>query len=493
MRPTLTLLMFFIAFPLPAWCGEFLTPGDWPQFRGRNGTGVAEGSAPPMTWDVSTSTNVGWKTTIPGLGLASPIVSRGCVFIVTAIGSHSDPSLRVGLYGNITPVADEGVQTWELYCLSQHSGEVCWKRTLHHGVPAIKRHTKASHANSTPATDGQYVVVNLGSEGLYCFDLCGNLRWKKDLGVLDSGYYLVPPAQWGFGSSPIIFRNMVIVQADVQKNSFLAAFEICTGCELWRVSRNDVPTWSTPAIVEGPNGTELVVNGYRHTGGYDPWSGKELWKITGGGDIPVPTPVTGHGLIYLSSAHGSTRPLRAIRLGASGDITLKGDAVSSEHIAWSLPRDGIYMQTPIVYGPHLYACRNNGVLSCYNARTGERLYRERLGNGATGFTASPVAAGNRLYFTSEEGEIYVVRAGAEFERLTSNSMNDICMATPAISNGMLIVRTKSHVYGIAEPGTREQFVGRNSPKRMGSTVHRRRKNVALLSRTLPRLFSFLRD
>ena len=463
----LSVLVLISACPTSAWPSDYLSPGDWPQFRGRRASGVAEGQVTPVSWDVSTPTNIRWKTAIPGLGLASPIVCRGCVYIVTAVGADSDPSLRVGLYGNIAPVADEGVQSWELYCLSQSIGQICWKRTLHQGVPAIKRHTKASHANSTPATDGRHIVVNLGSEGLYCLDLCGNLRWKQELGALDSGYYQVPAAQWGFGSSPIIYQNMVIVQADVQKDSFLAAFDVCTGCELWRVSRQDVPTWSTPAIVDGPDRTELIVNGYRHTGGYDPWTGQELWKIKGGGDIPVPTPIAGHGLIFLSSAHGSSRPLRAVRMGVTGDITPTADANSCENIAWSLPRDGIYMQTPIIHGPHLYACKINGVLSCYDARSGELLYRERLGNGSTGFTASPVAAGNRLYFTNEEGEVFVVRAGAEFELLASNSMNDICMATPAISNGMLIIRTKNSIYAIEKPRRYEQFVSRPMRHRTG--------------------------
>jgi outer membrane protein assembly factor BamB len=209
-----------------------------------------------------------------------------------------------------------------------------------------------------------------------------------------------------------------------------------------------VPTWSTPAIVEGPSRVELVVNGYKHTGGYDVLTGQELWRISGGGDIPVPTPISAHGLTFLSSAHGLLAPLYAVRPGAAGDITLKGDAESNEHIAWYKRRDGIYMQTPLVYGDYLYACKDNGVLSCYQATTGELKYRERLGSGQTGFTASAVASDGKLYFTSEPGEIYVVRAGPEFALLATNSLGDICMATPAISHGMLIFRTKGQVIAI---------------------------------------------
>jgi outer membrane protein assembly factor BamB len=433
---------------------DYHSDGDWPQFRGRRAAGVADGAKLPATWDVEKATNILWKTAVPGLGHASPIVVGNSVFIVAAHSDDEDPQLRVGLYGDIASVPTELSQTWRLNCLCKRTGRILWMRNLHEGVPQIKRHTKASHANSTPASDGFHVVVSLGSEGLYCYDRCGNRLWKKDLGRLDSGYYVVPAAQWGFGSSPIIYKSMVIVQCDVQKDSFIAAFDVQTGHKLWRTAREDVPTWSTPTIFEGKTRTELVVNGYKHAGGYDPSTGKELWKLSGGGDIPVPTPVTAHGLVFLSSAHGRKRPLCAIREGASGDITPKDDDEPGEQFAWYQPRSGIYMQTPIVYGDYLYACGDNGLLTCYEARTGKRIYRERLGNGSTGFTASAVAGDGKIYFTSEDGHIYVVKAGPSFELLATNAMNEVCMSTPAISDGRLIVRTEKHVYAIGVPQPR---------------------------------------
>lgn len=447
-------ILLATALPRPAIVSDCTAAGDWPQFRGWHATGVADGQDLPVYWDAEGRSNIQWKTAIPGLGHASPVISRGRVFIVTAVSSDPDPALRVGLYGNIAPVQDETSHSWQLYCLSKYTGKILWKRTVHKGVPKIKRHPKSTHANSTPATDGIRLVVFLGSEGLYCYDLCGNLLWKQDLGTLDSGYYRAPDAQWGFGSSPIIYRNMVIVQCDVQNNSFVAAFDLRNGRELWRTSREDVPTWSTPTIHEGGTRAELIVNGYRHAGGYDPLTGEELWRLSGGGDIPVPTPVVAHGLIFLSSAHGAQAPLCAIRAGATGDITPAGDAESSDDIAWYKRREGIYLQTPLVYGEHLYACKINGVLSCYDIRTGERLYRDRLGSGRTGFSASPVAGDGKLYFTSEDGDTHVIRSGPTFEILATNSIGEVCMATPAISDGMLVFRAKSHVYGIGEPRRR---------------------------------------
>lgn len=213
---------------------------------------------------------------------------------------------------------------------------------------------------------------------------------------------MVPAAQWGFASSPVIHEGVVVVQCDVQKGGFLAAFDINDGRELWRSPRSDVPTWSTPTIHRGGGRTQVIVNGYKHIGGYDFRTGKELWRLTGGGDIPVPTPVVAHGLVFITNAHGRMAPIYAVRLGAQGDISLKDTEETNAHVAWSTRRHGGYMQTPIVYGHHLYVCRDNGILSCCEARTGKRLYQERLGTGRTGFTASPVAADGKLYFTSEE-------------------------------------------------------------------------------------------
>ena len=435
--------------------GNWLQSSDWPQFRGVGASGIAHGQSVPVSWNVEAGKNIAWKTPIPGLGLASPIVSRGCVFIVTATGGNKD--LKVGLYGNIAPVKDQAKHSWRLICLSLDSGQVLWDRELHSGVPTIMRHTKASHANCTPATDGARIVVSLGSEGLYCYDFCGNRCWKRDLGHLDSGFFRFPKAQWGFGSSPIIFCNMVIVQCDVQKGSYVAAFDLCSGREVWRTARQEVPTWGTPTVCTHDCRSELVLNGYKHIAGYDPVTGRELWKLVGGGDIPVPSPVSAHGLIYLSSAHGPRRPLRAIEFGATGDITQENDS-DSAHIRWANDREGIYMQTPLVYGDLLYACRTNGVLSCFDAKTGELKYRERLGGGNTGFTASAVAANGRLYFTSENGKVTVVEAGSVFRRISHSQMNDVCMATPAISRNRLLVRTKHAVYAIGSKPVRSPAI-----------------------------------
>lgn len=418
---------------------------NWPGFRGPGARGVAEGFSTPVQWDVETSTNVKWKTPIAGLGHSSPIVWGDRLFVTTCISGSDDPELRVGLYGDIKPVEDDTIHRWQVYCLNKHTGEVVWQRTACEGVPRVKRHPKATHANSTPVTDGKHVVAMFGSEGLYCYTVDGKLLWKKDLGVLDANFYRVPEAQWEYASSPTIYKSSVIVQCDVAKNSFLAAFDLSDGREIWRTPRNDVPTWGTPTVFEGPERAELIVNGFRHMGGYDPLTGKELWRMGGGADIPVPTPFVAHGLIFLTNSHSQPRPLYAVRLGATGDITLKEGEKSNDHVAWSRMGRGTYMQTPLVYGEYLYTCTDSGIFTSYDAKTGKQQSRRRIGGGGTGFTASAVAADGKLYYTGEEGDVFVFEAGAAPKLIGSNSMGEICMATPAISEGRLYFRTQRHV------------------------------------------------
>ena len=320
----------------------------------------------------------------------------------------------MGLYGNIEPVENEKAHEWKVYCVDKNTGKIIWEKTACKGIPKQKRHPKSTHANSTPVTDGEYVVAFFGSEGLYCYDMKGNLLWEKDFGILESSFFIAPTAEWGFASSPIIHNGVVIVQCDVLKNSFLAALDVKTGKELWRVSRDEVPTWSTPTIYSKRGKTQVIVNGFKHIGGYDFETGEEIWKMSGGGDIPVPTPIIAHDMIFMNSAHGRMSPIYAIRPDSKGDISLKGNETSNDFVVWSIKRGGAYMQTALVYDDLLYNLQGNGSLSCFNAVTGERIYRERLGKVSTGFSASAVASNGKLYFSAEDGTIYVVKPGAEF-------------------------------------------------------------------------------
>jgi outer membrane protein assembly factor BamB len=424
-------------------------PGiDWPQFRGIKASGVAEGFSVPVSWDVAKGTNVVWNTPVPGLGLSSPVVWGDEVFISTSISGKSDANLKVGLYGDIASVEDDTPHEWRIYALDKKTGAIKWQQTVYKGVPKVKRHTKSSHANSTLATDGERIVAFFGSEGLHVFDMKGKLLWKKDLGVLDAGYYMVPGAQWETGSSPVIHDGMVIVQADVQKGSFLAMFDAQDGREVWRVPRTDVPTWSTPTVHVVNGQTQILVNGMRQVGAYDFKTGKEIWTLSGGGDIPVPTPVVNEGLIYITNAHGMLSPVYAIRETASGNISLKGDQTSNEGILWSTPRGGGYLSTPLVYRGLAYVVRYNGVLVVFDAKTGEKKYEQRLAGATSAFTSSPVGNDGKVYIASEDGQVFVLKAGPTYELLAMNEMNTPLLATPALSEGRLLLRTQDRLVAI---------------------------------------------
>lgn len=436
----------FFHFALLAVLTLTTTAADWPQFRGPGASGVDTSKPLPVEWNVATGKNIRWQTPLPGLAHAAPIVSGNRIYVATAVGP-GDTKLKVGLYGDIGAVEETGTQQWRLIALERSSGKVLWNVPGHEASPKVKRHTKATHCNSTPATDGRHIVTIFGSEGLFCFDQDGKLLWKKDLGPMDSGFFAVPTAQWGFGSSPIIHDDKVIVLCDVQTNSFLAAFEVQSGRELWRTPRTDVPTWSCPAIVEAGNRKQIVVNGWHHSGGYAFGDGKELWRLDGGGDIPVPTPIFANGLIYLTSAHGKLRPMRAIRPEATGDITHPSPDGTNAAIAWVHPRQGNYMQTPIAVSNRVYGCSDAGVITCFDAKSGKIFYSERLGL-AQGYTASPVSDGRHLYYAGETGKVLVVPVADQFSIAATNDLGDICLATPAIADGMLFFRTQKKLIAI---------------------------------------------
>jgi outer membrane protein assembly factor BamB len=435
--------------------GVVKTRQNWPSFRGPRASGIADGQFPPITWDAATKHNIRWQTPIPGLGHSGPIIWEDRVYVTTAVSGDGKAQFRPGLYGDVDSVKEATEHTWRVYCLDKNSGKVLWERTACKGVPKIKRHPKASHANPTPATDGRHVIASFGSEGLYCYDRDGSLLWQKNLGVLDSGWFYDADYQWGFGSSPIRYENLVIVQCDVGKDSFLAAYHVADGKEAWRKARDEIPSWGTPTIIEGPQRVELVTNATKYARGYDPHTGAELWRLGRHAEITVPTPVYGDGLIFITSGYRPVQPIYAVRPGANGDISLKEGQTANAAVAWSTQKGGPYMPTPLVYRGYLYTCSNTGIVTCYEAKTGKQVYKERVG-GQGGYTASPVAADGRIYFTSEESGVRVVAAGPKFELLAVNLLGDPCMATPAISDGMIVVRSQHYVFGIARKGAAKE-------------------------------------
>src|SRR5215213_4950799 len=306
---------------------------NWPQFRGPGATGVTEGSTKPVKWDASKSLNVRWKTAIPGLSHSSPVIWGNKVFVTTAVNSVKDET-RFGLYGDVEPVKDDPRHAWKVFAIDKSTGQILWERTAYEGIPKVKRHPKSSHAASTPVTDGKYLIANFGSEGLYAYDFNGKLLWKQDLGVLDAGWFYDVDYQWEYGSSPVIYKNLVIVQADIQKGSYIAAYDLKTGKQVWKTMREgELPGWGTPTVYEGKTRAEIVTNGTKAARGYDPLTGKELWHLSPNSEITTPTPIFAHDLIYVTSGYRAPTPIYAIRPGALGDITLKDGKESNDFIA----------------------------------------------------------------------------------------------------------------------------------------------------------------
>jgi len=430
-----------------------LAAQQWPQFRGPEGSGVADNQRPPVGWNVESGRNVVWTTPIPGLGHSSPVVWGDRLFLTTAISSDPKSVFEPVLKGEQDFRTDRARHQWRVYALDRATGRILWDRLAYEGAPKIPRHPHNSYASATPATDGRHVVVSFGSEGLYCYDVKGNLVWKKDLGVIHAGKHNNPEYTWGTASSPILYHGMVIVLCDSLGDGYLAAFDVNSGREVWRTARDANPSWSTPAIFETAGHAELVINAAPFIQGYDPASGKELWRLGPSTTNTTPTPIAGAGLIFVTNGYNPIKPIYAVVPGSRGDLSLKDGATRSDAIAWSNLRDGPYMSTPLLYRGILYVVSSRGVITAFEPRTGAQIYQERIAPG--GYSASPVAADGRIYVVSETGDIFVIRAGRDFGILATNVMGDTTMATPALAANTLFVRTEHAMWALAD-GTTER-------------------------------------
>jgi len=422
--------------------------GSWPSFRGPNASGIADGQNLPDEWNGKTGQNILWRTPIPGLAHSSPIVWGDRVFVTSAISSDPKATFKPGLYGDGDASKDRSRHKWMIYALDKHSGKIVWQRVAFEGEPRERRHIKATYANSTPATDGRIVVAWFGSQGVYAYGVDGRFLWKVDLGRLDLGAYDIPTVEWGSASSPIIWKDLVILQCDTQADSFIVALNANTGETVWKTERDELPSWGTPTIALTSQGEELITNASHFIRGYDPRTGKELWRLGKSSKLTAPTPVFADDVVVVASGRGPERPIFVVKAGARGDLTLPDGKTSSDAIVWSRTGRGSYMPTPLIYRGILYVLNNGGVFDAYNLKTGAELYRQRLPVVGDGFSASPVAADGKIYLSNEDGDILVVAAGEKFTHLGTNSLGELLMATPALSEGVMYVRTAQSVFAI---------------------------------------------
>lgn len=442
-----------MALPAVAYAsrlGAVKSEQNWPGFRGPDGQGIADGYPTRVSWNADASagklSGVLWRAEIPGLAHSSPIIWGDRIFVGTAVRLSGKASLRIGYYGDVKPAQDNDEQKWMILCFDKKTGKRLWERVLRTSKPKTERHEKSTHANTTLITNGNRLVAFFGSEGLYCFDLNGKLLWTKDLGVINNSWRGIG---WGYSSSPSLYRDRIVLLCDDPTNPFVASFRLSDGKELWRTSRKDVceGSWGTPFIFGDGARTQVVTNGWPYIISYDLETGKELWRLRGGGDIPIPTPFVADGLIVVSNAHGGKAPLFAIRPTATGDISLKEGSTSNDSVVWCVPNGGSYISTPVVYRGYIYLANHNGVLRCFDFKTAQKMFEERLDADAS-CSSSLVAADGKVYCVTEQGVVNVIKAGPTLEVLAKNELGQPCLATPAISQGVLYFRTAASLIAI---------------------------------------------
>lgn len=416
----------------------------WPQFRGPQATGVADDPALPVKW--SATENISWKTDIPGSGWSSPIIAGGRVFVTAVLSSNDEEKPKKGLYMGGERKAPTDEHRWMLYAVDFKGGKIAWQREVFKGIPKTPHHLKNTYASETPATDGQRIYAYFGNVGLFCFDLDGNLKWSRMYEPRATRY------GWGTAASPVVYKGRVYVVNDNDEHSFLDVLDARTGAVIHSIDRAGEGTnWSTPFVWENPRRTEIVTAGTKHVRSYD-LDGKLLWEFGGMSSIVIPTPFSKFDLLYVASGYvgDRVRPAFAIRPGAAGDITLKSGETASDAVAWYLERGGPYNPTPVVYGDYYYTLFDQGFLTCHDAKTGKEIYgKQRIDPAAGAFSSSPLAANGKLYLSSEDGDTFIVEAGAQYKLLGKNSLDEMIMATPAMYQGSLLIRTASRLYRVA--------------------------------------------
>jgi outer membrane protein assembly factor BamB len=382
----------------------------WPRWRGPSGQGLVTGSGYPDRW--SATENVRWKVAVPGSGNSSPVVWGDRIFLTTA----RDNGRRLSL---IAYRRSDGTQLWESFAPEGRTESV---------------HQKNGHASATPSTDGRLVYVSFGSRGLMAFDFEGKLAWQQDLGAI-SNY-------WGTAGSPLLYKDRIVLYQDQQRApSFIAAFDAATGKQVWKANRDASVGWGSPVAIRYGGRDEIIVNGQYAVVAYDPENGRERWRVSGTTMEVVPTVVVGHGLLFSSS--GRAGPTLAIRPGGQGDVT-------KTHLAWSSPRGSPFIPSPILYGNLLYMVNDmTSIATTFDARSGQTVWQDRLGLARReGFSASPIAFDNKIFFTNDEGETFVLAAGEKFNLLHTNSIGERTLASPALVDGRWYIRTEGHLFAI---------------------------------------------
>jgi outer membrane protein assembly factor BamB len=405
-------LLFVLAVFLPVL--SLAQGGDWPQFRGPTGQGVVAPGRLPTAW--SPTCNVVWKQDIPGRGWSSPVVQDGRIYLTTAVAVSGDHSLRA-------------------VALDAATGKVLWNvEVFRSGPGAGPVHGKNSHASPTPVVAGKKLFVHFGHQGTACLDLDGKVLWRKILRYA--------PVH-GNGGSPIIVDDKLIFSVDGADKQFVVALDRDTGKERWRTDRRTEAikkfSFSTPLLITVQGQKQIISPGSDNVCAYDPDTGKEIWRVKYEGYSVVPRPVYGHGLVFICTGYESPS-LLAIRPDGKGDVT-------GTHVAWTLRRNVALTPSLLFHEDELYMVSDSGIASCLDARTGKVLWQQRLGGS---YSASPILADGKIYFLSEDGVATIVKTGKTFERVARNSLGEQTLASYAVVDGALLIRTERHLYRIEQ-------------------------------------------
>ena len=411
--------------------------GGWPAWRGPNRNGSAPAGNPPIHW--SEDKNVRWKKAVPGLGLSSPIVWGERLYLTTAVGT-GDKVENAPPAGRGDGLAPDEVLSYEVHALNRADGATVWERSVLTEAPHEGTHPDGAWASGSPVTDGEALITFFGSRGLFAFDLEGTELWRRDFGDMTTRL------GFGEGSSPALSGDRLFVIWDHEGDSFIAALDKWSGDEIWRRDRDEITSWTTPLVVEHGGRAQVVTSATKRVRSYDAETGEPIWEATGMTLNAIPSPVYGDGMVFLTSGFRGNK-LLAVRLdGAAGDITDTGQVV------WSVDRDTPYVPSPLLHDGVIYFTKSNsGILSAYDAKTGEALYANQRLGAVRNVYASPVAVGDRVYFASRDGEFLVMKAGPKYEVLAESELDDRFDASPAIVGDEIYLRGRRYLYCIAAP------------------------------------------
>lgn len=417
----------------------------WPQWRGPDGNGVAASSKPPIEW--SESKNVKWKIKIPGSGYSTPVIWKDRIYVLSAIntGKKGKPSApasaggrRRGGFRGMTMTPTE-IHQFVVLCLDRATGNMIWQRKVAELLPHEGyKPDDGSFASVSPITDGEHVFASFGSRGLYCLDMSGDVRWKKDFGDMRI------KLGFGEGTSPALYGNTLVVNWDNEDDSFITALDKTTGKELWRTARGEATTWATPLVVEVNGKPQVIVSATKAVRSYDLDTGKQVWESDGLTANVIPSPVFGHGMAFVMSGFRGSR-LQAIKLGKTGNLS------GTDAIAWTYDRDTPYVPSPLLYGERLYFLKSNSpIISCLEAKTGKPHFTEERIDGIRGVYASLVGAGGNVYVVGREGTAVVLKDSEALETLATNKLDDKFDASPLVVGNEIYLRGHAHLYCLAE-------------------------------------------